>query len=231
MRTLVIGDIHGCSLALEKLLEVVKPTSKDRIITLGDYVDRWPASRQVVDRILELRKRYQIISLRGNHEEMMLLSRHDPEQRDMWHRFGGKQTLESYGHKVTDDEYRKVPADHWNFLEKDLLDWYETENHIFVHATLTPDLPLGQQDRQQLLWDKLTEPLTHVSGKKIICGHTRQLCGLPLDLGTTVCIDTAVYELDGWLTCLDVNSGHFWQANQRKDSRQAELADLSWLRG
>ena len=103
------------------------------------------------------------------------------------------------------------------------MDWYETETHFFVHANAYPDLPLEEQPRYMLLWEKLYQPCVHVSGKVMICGHSRQADGLPRNLGATVCIDTGAYERQGWLTCLDVTSGHFWQADQQGHRRAGVL--------
>ena len=104
--------------------------------------------------------------------------------------------------------------------------YYETEKHIFVHANLYPDLPLAEQPDYMLYWDKLVEPCAHVSGKTMICGHTRQKSGLPLDWDTTICIDTNVYG-DGWLTCLDVLTGRIWQANELGKARTGWLDSIS----
>ncbi len=84
---------------------------------------------------------------------------------------------------------------------------------------------MDQQSDDMLYWQKLVRPCAMFSGKIMICGHTRQKNGLPLDLGTTICIDTNVYE-DGWLTCLDVRTGRIWQANEMGKSRIGWLHDL-----
>jgi serine/threonine protein phosphatase 1 len=76
-----------------------------------------------------------------------------------------------------------------------------------------------------LLWEKLHDPLPHVSGKVMVCGHTKQNSGVPLNLGHAVCIDTGVYEPDGWLTCLDVRTGQYWQANQRGQTLTSRLEE------
>jgi serine/threonine protein phosphatase 1 len=95
MRLLAIGDIHGCSRALDALLEVVSPGSDDVIVALGDFVDWGPDSRGVLDRLLELRSRCHLIGLRGNHEEMMLRSRLNADEHAIWLRAGGDATLRS----------------------------------------------------------------------------------------------------------------------------------------
>jgi serine/threonine protein phosphatase 1 len=225
MRLLAIGDIHGCLTALDTLLDLVAVRPDDRIVTLGDYVDRGPDSRGVLDRLIALHAGGRLIALRGNHDVMMLEARRtgiDP----LWLGFGGNATLRSYG-IPEDSEHQtlltKIPERHWKFLEEDCRRYYETEKHIFVHANLRPDLPLDQQSEDMLYWQKLLRPCAHVSGKIMICGHTRQKSGLPLDLGTSICIDTNVYD-GGWLTCLDVLSGCIWQANEQGQTRMGDLA-------
>src|SRR4051794_8193491 len=109
MRTLVIGDIHGCYVALDALLGLVQPAADDRLITLGDYVDRGTDSRAVLDRLIALYDAGRLIPLRGNHDEMMLQCRSDHNERRLWLRFGGVQTLVSYGHLALDAEYDRVP--------------------------------------------------------------------------------------------------------------------------
>jgi serine/threonine protein phosphatase 1 len=235
MRLLAIGDIHGCLTAFTSLLDAVAPRPEDQIIALGDYVDRGPDSRGVLDHLLALYAGGRVIALRGNHDVMMLEAR---SGRDLaWLSVGGKQTLRSYG--ITDREIdglvsggswfgdpeavlSKIPERHWHFLEKICLPYYETENHIFVHANLYPYLSLDEQPDYMLYWEKLDEPCPHMSGKTMICGHTRQKSGVPLVLDSSVCIDTNVYD-GGWLTCLDVLSGQVWQANERGETRTGLL--------
>ncbi len=71
-RVIAIGDIHGCDVALETLLDAIDPRPEDLIITLGDIVDRGPNSRRSLDLLIDLRDRCQYIGILGNHEEMML---------------------------------------------------------------------------------------------------------------------------------------------------------------
>ena len=227
MRLLAIGDIHGCLRAFNTLLDAVEPQSDDRIVTLGDYVDRGPDSRGVLDRLIALHATGRLVALRGNHDVMMLGAREGRNRG--WQAYGGKETLRSYGiadWKIDDSAelLAKIPERHWRFLDDDCLPYYETDKHIFVHANLYPDLALDEQPEFTLYWEKLDEPCRHVSGKIMICGHTRQKTGLPLDLGTTICIDTGAYE-DGWLTCLDVHTGCIWQANELGKARTGWLHD------
>jgi len=220
MRTLAIGDIHGCSAALDRLLEVVRPTPDDRLVTLGDYVDRGPDSRGVLDRLVQLHAAGNVVSLRGNHELFMLHARLDSESAMMWLRVGGREALESYGPKATLDD---VPAVHWRFMERDCVDWYETDTHIFVHASVEPDLDMPDQPTHMLHWQPVRDwSPPHHSGKQVVCGHTAQKSGAPLHLGHLVCIDTHAHG-GGWLTCLHAETGRVWQADQRGRTRSGYL--------
>ncbi len=218
MRVLAIGDVHGCSDAWDALLEIVAPGGDDQLITLGDYVDRGPDSRGVLERILKLEQTLRLVALRGNHEQMMLDAReHD---FDFWYACGGRETLRSYDAAESLD---CVPQEHWDFIEKRCVNYYETETHFFVHASVDPHVPLCEQDPFYLIWQKLLSNIApHCSGKVMICGHTPQASGEPLNLGHAVCIDTWVYG-SGWLTCLDVQSGRYWQANQDRQTREGCL--------
>src|SRR4051794_3839689 len=122
MRTLAIGDIHGCLTAFETLLPFVSPTADDTIITLGDYVDRGPNTKGVLDRLLELHATGRLIPLRGNHEIMMLGAKEGGwEDVKFWLTFGGVQAIESYSPNGT---LSHVPASHWQFIKETCDDWY-----------------------------------------------------------------------------------------------------------
>jgi serine/threonine protein phosphatase 1 len=222
-RTLAIGDIHGCTHAFDLLLAAVQPAATDRVIALGDYVDRGPDSRGVIERLIHLARNGQLIALRGNHDWMMTEARHNYEVYEDWLGFGGRETLASYG---PNESLGDVPAEHWQFLDEKLIDYHEGQTHFFVHALVHPDLELRAQSHSFLHWHKLlpSHP-PHVSGKIMVCGHTAQKSGEPLNLGHGVCIDTWVYGL-GWLTCLEVETGKIWQASQRTgELRTAHLSN------
>lgn len=95
-RTIAIGDIHGCSTALIGLLAAIDPEPDDTIVTLGDYIDRGIDSRGVLDRLLELSRRSRLVSLLGNHEEMLLDALQEQAGYDFWINCGGIATLDSY---------------------------------------------------------------------------------------------------------------------------------------
>jgi serine/threonine protein phosphatase 1 len=223
MRHLAIGDIHGCSRALDALLAAVSPRADDRLITLGDYVNRGPDSRGVLGRLLQLHRLGQLIPLRGNHEEMMLEARESDAHLGLFLNVGGDRTLASYGPDAT---LADVPAAHWDFIENVCRDYYETDTHFFVHANAYPDVPLVEQPTFMLRWEPFNDPPPHESGKVMVCGHSSQKSGRPRNLGHAICIDTHAHGRNGWLTCLDVTSGRIWQANQRGEVRQAWITDF-----
>lgn len=225
MRTLAIGDIHGCRTTLDHLLSFVNPLPGDTIITLGDYVDRGPDSKGVIDKLIELRVGGQLIPLRGNHE-IMMLGAHEGGSDDVrfWLACGGVEAIESYSNSVSAPTLEDVPETHWHFIKHTCSDWYETDTHIFVHANLHPEKPTGEQTTEYLHWEHCA-PLwhrPHMSGKVMICGHTEQRSGQPLVLEGAICIDTWAYG-GGWLTCLDVETGEFWQANELGHTRTGRI--------
>jgi len=183
MRCLAIGDIHGCINSLDALLSAVSPRADDRIITLGDYVNRGPDSRAVLDRLIDLSKHFALISLMGNHEQMMLEARDDAEKLAEFLRNGGDRTLASYAGDGKAGALNDVPESHWKFVES-CRDWYEDSTHFFVHANAYPDYPLEEQPVYMLRWERFENPAPHESGKIMICGHTPQKTGRPKILAT-----------------------------------------------
>lgn len=210
-RLIAIGDIHGCSAALETVLGAVAPGPDDTVVTLGDYVDRGPDSRAAIERLLGLAQRTRLVTLLGNHDEMLLkvcAGRRD--LFDDWLAYGGHATLASYHTLVPDG----ILPRHVEFLLSCGL-YYQTDRHFFVHGNYQADVPLESQPREVLLWESLKKrlPGPHVSGRTAIVGHSSQKSGKILDLGYLKCIDTWCYG-EGWLTAINVDSGQMWQANK-----------------
>lgn len=226
MRHLAVGDIHGCLRALTTLAAFVpfRP-EQDVLITLGDYVDRGPDSRGVLDWLIDYRRRGKLVALRGNHELMMLAALEDDEHFHEWLACGGDAALRSYSKSGGEGGLTDVPDAHWEFLETQTRGWFERPTHFFVHANALPDYSLADQPDYILYWEAFDNPPPHESGKVMVCGHTSQKSGLPRNIGHAVCIDTWVYG-KGWLTCLDVGSGRFWQANQAGQTRAGWLEDV-----
>ncbi|MAT73173.1 MAG: serine/threonine protein phosphatase [Planctomycetaceae bacterium] len=218
-RTIAIGDIHGCSQALAALLDAIDPQPDDHLITLGDVVDRGPGSRQAVDLLLDVQTRCRLTPILGNHEEMMLDVVAHGRSPEFWLRFGGADTLDSYGFAGRLDV---IPAEHIEFLASGR-DYLETESHFFVHANYAPGVPLADQQRLELRWLSLDDSLPgpHISGKKAVVGHTPDRSGEILALNHLTCIDTYCYG-GMWLSAADVGSGRIWQANQRGELRTSK---------
>jgi serine/threonine protein phosphatase 1 len=210
-RLLAIGDIHGCQIAFDTLLKHLAITPADTVVVLGDVIDRGPGTRQVIDRLIELRNQCRLIFVLGNHEEMFLDSLTVEDVREPWMGFGGLETLISYGEHAEDTG--ELPPEHVAFL-KSGLDYFETESTIFVHANLEPGKPLAEQTAEWLRWAKLTRrerPLP--SGQRVICGHTAQKSGQVWIGDGWVCIDTFAYG-GMFLTALDVGHELVYQARQ-----------------
>jgi len=224
-RHLAIGDIHGCINALRSLLDYVRPDADDTLITLGDYVDRGPDSRAVLDFIIELAKAHNVVPLRGNHEIMMLDSREKQSWLHAWLRYGGDATLRSYA-PLEDGagSFADIPDSHIDFLENKLVSYYECESHFFVHANADANIALEDQSDANLYWRRYGDPERHCSGKIMVCGHTPQQSGVPISNPNSICIDTQAYG-DGWLSCLEVERGTIWQANEAGETRRLMPGD------
>lgn len=203
-RVLAIGDIHGSGTALNFLLDAVKYTPQDTIVVLGDLIDRGPDSRSVLSRLMQLATEVTLVTIRGNHEEMLLQSVERGTPRMLWISAGAKATLDSYGGGL-----EAIPQDHLDFL-KSTQQFWQTETHVFVHASVDPNVEMEDQTDVWLRWHPLTgTEVRHCSGKTVVCGHTSQQTGRPVYKDGFVCIDTIA---GGWLTCLVVENRLVWQA-------------------
>ena len=222
-RIIAIGDIHGYRHVLERLLDWIGPESSDIIVGLGDYIDRGPDSRGVIDLLIRLQQHVTLVPILGNHDEMLLnILDGDKEAFQDWLIYGGTATLASYGCATVEE----IPGEHIAFL-KSCVSYYETENHFFVHANYDEHRPLNMLDGTMLRWCSLREylPGPHISGKVAITGHTAQKSGEILNLGYLVCIDTYCYG-GGWLTALDVQTGHVWQVSPSGAMREGWLGEV-----
>ena len=187
----VVGDIHGCLKPLQRLLEKIELQPGDELVFIGDYIDRGPQSREVVDYLLGLP--YRCVFLLGNHEKMLLdyLSGND---EGLFLPNGGMATLRSYGGEVSG-----IPPAHLSFFSK-LRPIYETPEYLFVHAGIRPMVPPDKQELEDLVW--IRQEFFQFIGrfpKPVVFGHTplRSVLLLPDRIG----IDTGcVYG--GKLTCL-----------------------------
>ncbi len=206
-RLLAVGDIHGCIRPLEAILDSVHLVAGDTLVVLGDFVNRGPATRQVIEQFLHLQASIRLITILGNHEEEMLAARHDQAALARWLAMGGRATLASY----EADSLSEIPPEHWAFIES-AVPWWETQEFFFTHANYAADVPLADQSSLELRWMALDDqPVRpHMSGKTAIVGHTPNLAGRIVDFGFLRCLDTGC-GLGGCLTMMDLESGHSWQ--------------------
>jgi len=220
-RVLAIGDIHGCLIPLQALVRRLALEPSDTIIFLGDYIDRGPNSKEVIDFLILLKSKFNVVSILGNHEEMMIASRDDQRYFDAWIKFGGKSTLESYNLPIEKKSLYSIPKPHWEFM-LDCTEYYETNSHIFTHATIDADINIREQNAEELRWNKFLSPDPHVSDKVVVCGHMSQKTGKILSYGHSICIDTFAHG-GGWLTCLNTNNNKYFQANNSGKFQQGIL--------
>ncbi len=204
-RTIAVGDVHGCSKALKALIDAIRPTPDDLIVMLGDYVNRGPDSRGVLDTLADLKDRCRLVPILGNHDEMLLRAH------------AGLPAAATVPGGPPRDWGRELPnlnPANLAFL-KSCVGFHETETHLFVHAAYNPAQPMDRQPAVLLRWHSLKSgvPRPHFSGKTAVVGHSSQKNGKILDLGHLVCIDTYCHG-GGWLTALDVASGRTWQAGR-----------------
>jgi serine/threonine protein phosphatase 1 len=171
---IAIGDVHGCAEELRAMLDRLPLHSASAVVFLGDYIDRGPESRQVVEIVMELASRMHVFALPGNHESCLLEFLADPRSPEAI-RFllnGGTSTLASY---CDGPGSYHVPDDHVRFL-RSLPLGIETPSHLFVHAGL-PEVPIRELDpsqhREEVLW--IRTPFLQSTfdwGKTIVHGHT-----------------------------------------------------------
>lgn len=213
-RTIAIGDIHGCSKALRGLLDAIQPNQADLLIFLGDYVDRGPDSRGVLDVLIDLQKTCETVFLLGNHE-IMFRGVLKGLPAELWLQIGGGPTVTSYGGRL-----ENVNQQHRDFLGS-CVSFHETENHLFVHANYIADLPLAEQPENTLFWEHLTDriPEPHVSGKHVFCGHTPQAYGTIGRFGHFTCLDTGCFA-GYWLSAMDVDTQECWQVSREGHLRE-----------
>lgn len=151
-RRLAIGDIHGCVRTLVRLLERFEPTPEDTIFLLGDYIDRGPGPREVLDQLLALAQAgYDVRPLRGNHEQLLLDAVHDSEALSVWKGNGGYSTLKDFG--VSHPS--QLPPTYLDFLASLPL-MHLLDDYVLAHAGLAfdKDDPLSQSSAYDLLWTR-----------------------------------------------------------------------------
>ncbi|MBK1834650.1 metallophosphoesterase family protein [Roseibacillus ishigakijimensis] len=215
--TYVFGDIHGCLNSFNLLLKELSPRAEDTIVTLGDYIDRGPCSKGVIDRLIALRQELTVITLRGNHEMMMQEARNGPPASSFWLLNGGIETLHSFYTR----SLAAIPPSYWDFFAQ-LAPYHESESILFCHATPPPDKAAADCDEEELLWLRFRDLQPREDGRLLICGHTPQKDRLPKLERGHLCLDTGSGH-GGYLTALTVETGDFLQANEEGELRRGHL--------
>jgi len=208
-----IGDIHGCISQLDKLLAQLDiDAGEDTLLFIGDYIDRGPDPKGVIDYIIDIRKNVRnVVCLSGNHEDMFLNYCLDGRDEDLYMSNGGMRTLASYGFMREGTEELILPDSHREFFTT-LRTYYETDDYIFVHAGLRPGVPLDRQDREDLLWIRfefISSPYDF--GKTVVYGHTPVSLNKPLIDKNKIGIDTGAV-FGGRLTCIELPEMKIYQA-------------------
>jgi serine/threonine protein phosphatase 1 len=221
-RCFVFGDIHGCLTALEVIWHHIQPTMRDRVICLGDYIDRGPDSKGVIDFLIDAQTQTQLTCLLGNHEQMLLDCDADPELWTYWCKYGGQIALASYDYDEVPVEIGLdfLPASHRAFLQQ-LLPYAESERYLFSHACPVMNKALGDHDINELRWARNISTQPHQSGKTAIFGHMSQQSGRVLCAGPHRCVDTS---MSGWISCLELGRQQVHQGNQWGQYRTDHLA-------
>ncbi len=209
-RIFVVGDIHGCFDKLCALMDKIPiNNTRDQLIFIGDYIDRGPSSFDVVNYLIDFKKRVPgTIFIKGNHEDM-LQNYLDGSDRFTYLLNGGQKTMDEYLNRSDNKEAFPIPSEHLEFFNSLQL-YYQTADYIFVHAGLREKVPLESQDKMDLLWTR--DEFIHSDfnfGKRVIFGHTP--FKEPLLQANKIGIDTgAVYG--NLLTCLQLPEMEFFSA-------------------
>jgi len=188
MGLIAIGDIHGCVRTLDILLERLAPAADDHLVFMGDYIDRGPDSKGVIDRLLSLRETHTRTFLRGNHEALML-GYIDHGEYDLWRINGGISTLNSY---LNADHHLVIPPAHLDFIRATEL-YLDTPSFFFVHAGIRPGDTIAESiargDDKLFLWERSHLKAGKLAWEKtVVCGHTPQ--EEPLNRDHLINVDT-----------------------------------------
>lgn len=225
-RLFAIGDIHGCPDELAAMLKSIAPGPTDTVVFVGDYVDRGPSARDVIEQLIELQRgAAEVVFLKGNHEDMMLSYLGFPGHYGESFLFnGGSQTLDSYG--VSEDTLERaiefLPATHLEFLQG-LATSYHRPPYLFVHAGVMPTRQLEEQSVEDMLWIRQEFIFNvHRIDATVVFGHTPMrtvMVDLPYKLG----IDTGLVY-GGRLTCLEFSEGLAYQV--ARGTRQVKTVEV-----
>jgi serine/threonine protein phosphatase 1 len=174
-RIFAVGDIHGM---YEKLVQMMKilpwdPQQGDLLLFIGDYIDRGPKSKDVVDYLVKLKQHGgEIVFLKGNHEQMLMRYYFEQKDQMLYVANGGAETIASYVEGAIGKKEFRLPEDHVDFFYS-LQISFQTDDYIFVHAGLRDGVPLSDQTEEDILW--IREEFIYSAydwNKRVIFGHT-----------------------------------------------------------
>ena len=166
--TYVIPDIHGrLDLLCDGLAQIAAQGSAGVIVTIGDYVDKGPASRGVIERLTsDTSDRFSLIPLKGNHDALMVDALRDATKMEAWIAKGGDAALASYG-----GDAAAVPKAHIDWLDGLQLTHLDA-HRLYVHAGVDPEIPLDRQNPHTLLWKRYPKGFSEGFGKlHVVHGH------------------------------------------------------------
>ena len=219
-RLLVVSDIHGCYNQFIQLLQKAKLTKEDRLIVLGDFIDRGPDSKKMIDILIKIQELFpKTIVLRGNHEDLLLEYLKGRLSHHIFLFNGGNTTIKSYLGDYNAGMLKRpfiedFPKEHYKFLN-DLPYRYETEEYLFVHAGLRPNIPLEKQTEEDMTWIRGEFLYSfHDFGKKVIHGHSANEYG-PEIRENRINLDTAGV-FGGKFTMCDVTNAIFYEVDGYK---------------
>jgi serine/threonine protein phosphatase 1 len=230
----VVGDIHGCADELRCLIDQLPLTGGDQLVFLGDYIDRGPASMEVVSFLLSLSQKFdrvEFIFLKGNHEDMLLSYLGlEGSHGEMFMLNGGKTTLASYGmsaEKMTRREaLQAIPADHLRFYQA-LKKHCIIDTFLCVHAGINPDKTLAEQTNEDFFWirNKFIYS-SHRLPYTVVFGHTPRDAVL-YDLPYKVGLDTGLVY-GNMLTCLELDEKVLFQISRGKKNVNKTSVQRVW---
>lgn len=202
MRTFIISDIHGNNELFRKALKEIGLKKSDKLILLGDLIDRGPDSKGVLDTvILLLQSGFNLECIIGNHEQMLLDAKYSPNSFNQWIVNGGDKTLSSFLTRSVE----KIPRKYFDLISS-FKYFINTEGFIFVHAALNMKLKDPFTDKNTLLWERNPEKFLDedwLGSRKLIHGHNPQAQKEILDSIATnskiICVDNGTYiNKDGY---------------------------------
>ncbi len=235
----VLGDIHGMMHQLNLICSQILPLRKnDHLVFLGDYIDRHKDSTKVLDFLIQLKAKYhdQVVLIRGNHEQMFLnaiqLGSAMANIYEFWRNNGGNETLSGYleragstiqPHLLPRSRLQDlIPKEHISLIKNDMVDYYEFDDYIFVHAGCDPLIPMNIQNQEIFWWDRSLFNYTKLLklkmescnwNKIIVTGHNTDFSNEPFIYDKFIMLDTSSCKS---IHVMELNSKEICRAGDKK---------------